>query len=142
MHLRPLYVLVAVLLYLPAPGMAQRSAPRFVTYSPMPALDPRHSAPAFRDGPRYSPTHWKEGLAAGALIGGLFGAYLSHGLCRDFEGRYADCFAAALGGAVVLAVPTGLIGALIGGAFPKRPPQSAAAGSGPSEQPSGALRSP
>jgi hypothetical protein len=80
---------------------------------------------------RYSATHWKEGLLVGAAIGALLGAYLGQGLCHDSETRHGrSCIPSAVGGAVVLAVPTSVVGALVGGSFSKRSPPDSALGIG------------
>jgi hypothetical protein len=65
------------------------------------------------------PTYWKEGMLIGGIAGAAGGAYLGYGLCHDSETPDANCalssVVGALGGALLLAIPS----ALIGGQFPK-----------------------
>jgi hypothetical protein len=63
------------------------------------------------------PTHWKKGALIGGVVTGLGLALLVDGFCRDSD---TDC----QGGAVPMALLAGgvfggLVGALIGGQFPK-----------------------
>lgn len=60
--------------------------------------------------------HWREGAIAGAILGGVGGAWFAAGFCDN--GR--PCFGRTVAGGFVGAA-TGLgVGALVGGLFPKR----------------------
>ncbi len=68
----------------------------------------------------YRSSHWKEGLATGAALGGVIGGLGTYAFCRemgDSPGEHCG-FTALMGGAMSAAVGGGL-GALIGGLFPK-----------------------
>jgi hypothetical protein len=114
-------LLVAVLLALPAPARAQELTPLLPRVRlPVPAETPYPFSASLPDSVKRSrPTHWKQGLVAGAAAGALFGALLGHELCRNSDSAHDGCLATTLGGAAVLAVPTAVLGALIGGAFPR-----------------------
>jgi peptidoglycan/LPS O-acetylase OafA/YrhL len=120
--LRAAVVLAAVSSALPTTAHAQQSV------QPLARLELRIPAAAAGRVPallsdsvrRARPTHWVEGLVAGAAVGALFGAYLGNGLCQDSDTSHGSCLPSALGGAIVLAVPTAVLGGLAGGAFPKR----------------------
>lgn len=69
---------------------------------------------------RAQPTQWKRGLIIGGVIGtvGLGGfAYL---LCEELDESGDSCFGTGLAGAALGAFTGGIIGALIGGQFPKK----------------------
>lgn len=66
------------------------------------------------------PTQWKRGLIIGGVIGivGLGGfVYL---LCKELNESGDSCVGTGLGGAALGAFTGGIIGALIGGQFPKK----------------------
>lgn len=65
------------------------------------------------------PTHWKKGLVIGAAIGVLVGGVFGNTMCHVSE-VIESCTPLTVGGALVTGALTGTIGALIGGAFPKR----------------------
>lgn len=67
----------------------------------------------------YPRTHWKEGGVVGAIVLGLAGAFLIHGLCSDSDTGEEHCGTRAVGGAALGAGVGFTIGALIGGQFPK-----------------------
>ncbi|NNG17544.1 MAG: hypothetical protein HKM89_13795 [Gemmatimonadales bacterium] len=67
-------------------------------------------------------SHWQEGLVLGAMLGGVFGGLMGHGLCK-FDESQRSCGGTAIKGALLLAAPGGGLGALIGGLFPKPPPE-------------------
>jgi hypothetical protein len=64
------------------------------------------------------PTHWKEGGLVGALVLGAFGAWFGNEICRNDEVSN-DCTGLVLGGVLGGGGVGFLIGALIGGQFPK-----------------------
>ena len=66
------------------------------------------------------PTHWKEGGLVGALAVGAFGVWLGNEICRNSD-TASGCTGLALSGALGGGVLGFLIGALIGGQFPKQP---------------------
>lgn len=70
-----------------------------------------------------SPTHWKEGGIVGAVILGAFGIWFGNEICQETEaGNDGGCAARAVVGGAIGGGGLGfLIGALIGGQFPKRP---------------------
>ena len=65
------------------------------------------------------PTYWKEGAAAGGLVGAVGGALLGWAVCGMSDEVGKNCtgttILGSVGGAVLLAIP----GALIGGQFSK-----------------------
>jgi hypothetical protein len=66
-------------------------------------------------------THWVEGGIIGALLLGGGGAYVAHGFCSDPDSSGSDsCTMAGVGGALVGGLTGFGVGALIGGAFPKK----------------------
>jgi hypothetical protein len=65
------------------------------------------------------PTHWKKGLVIGAAIGVLVGGVFGNTMCHVSD-VIESCTPLTVGGALVTGALTGTIGALIGGAFPKR----------------------
>ncbi|HEX6616384.1 MAG TPA: hypothetical protein VF046_08775 [Gemmatimonadales bacterium] len=70
---------------------------------------------------RSRPTHWKRGLLIGGGLGAAGFGLLGYGLCHDLDESHSSCLGPTLGIGVVGAVIGGVTGALIGGAFPKRP---------------------
>ena len=85
--------------------------------SPAPARQPLIARP---DTLRHiQPTHWKKGLAIGATIGVLVGGVLVNAVCQTSD-VIDSCTGPTVGGALLMGAVTGTIGALIGGAFPKR----------------------
>ncbi len=72
------------------------------------------------------PTHWKEGGIVGAVLLGAFGIWFGHELCQETDaGQEKGCTAKAVAGGLLGGGGIGfLIGALIGGQFPKHPPGS------------------
>jgi hypothetical protein len=73
------------------------------------------------------PTHWKEGGVVGAVLLGAFGIWFGNELCQKTEaGQDNGCTAKAVAGGLIGGGGLGfLIGALIGGQFPKHPPGQA-----------------
>ena len=69
--------------------------------------------------PHIQPTHWKKGLVIGAAIGGVVGGVFSNAVCQTSD-VIDSCTGLTVGGALLMGALTGTIGALIGGAFPKR----------------------
>jgi hypothetical protein len=101
---------------------AQRLAPAVLTSTTIAGS----AAPSRIPVPAAAPSHWLEGAVIGALITGALGASLAGGLCGDADsgGSGQNCSLRALGGFVIGAVPGFTIGGIIGGAFPKAPPDS------------------
>lgn len=106
---------------LPRPAVAQ--GPRLTTSwmqageSPAP---PRHLPIVSPDTVRHiQPTYWKKGLVIGAAIGVLVGGAFGNTMCHVSE-VIESCTPLTVGGALVTGALAGTIGALIGGAFPKR----------------------
>ena len=123
-HLLPAFItaaVAAVLLALPAPARAQALVPLLPRAQMVAPAEQFLPAPGSLPDSvtRSRPTHWKEGLVAGAAAGALFGALLGHELCRNSDSAHDGCLGTTLGAAVVLAVPTAVLGALVGGSFPK-----------------------
>jgi hypothetical protein len=81
--------------------------------------------PAIRDTTdttvRSRPSHWKRGLLIGGALGAAGFGLLGYGLCHDLDESHSSCLGPTLGVGMVGAVIGGVTGALIGGAFPKRP---------------------
>jgi hypothetical protein len=77
------------------------------------------------------PTHWKEGGIVGAVALGAFGVWFGNEICQKTDaGSEEGCTArSVVGGAIVGGGLGFLIGALIGGQFPKH------SSSGPAEPP-------
>ena len=106
---------------LPSPAVAQGpllAEPWAQSWqSPAP---PRQSLIARPDTLRHiQPTHWKKGLVIGATIGALVGGVFVNALCQTSD-VIDSCTGPTVGGALLMGALTGTIGALIGGAFPKR----------------------
>jgi hypothetical protein len=68
---------------------------------------------------RIRPTHWKEGAVIGGLALAAGFAVLFAGVCSAGAEVDTDCSGAPVTGALVGVIPGGIIGALIGGQFPK-----------------------
>ena len=64
------------------------------------------------------PTHWKEGALVGGLVGAVGGILLGRFVCGLDESN-RSCAGYTVGGAVGGAALLAIIGALIGGQFPK-----------------------
>jgi len=77
---------------------------------------------------KISPTHWKEGGIVGAVVLGAFGIWFGNEICKETEaGNEEGCTARAVVGGAIGGGGLGfLIGALIGGQFPKHPPSAPA----------------
>jgi hypothetical protein len=119
---RQFAILTAALFLSPGSGWAQVAPPPFAIHNDSRERNPVATLGFVPDSARrYPPTHWKRGLLVGAALGAAFGAYLGYGLCHDSDTRHGSCIPSAVGGAVVLALPTSVIGGLIGSLFPKRP---------------------
>jgi hypothetical protein len=71
------------------------------------------------------PTHWKEGGLVGALVVGVLGAWFGSEICKVAEDGDSGCAGLIVGGALGGAGTGFLIGALIGGQFPKHPEKAA-----------------
>jgi hypothetical protein len=67
----------------------------------------------------HPPTHWVEGGIIGAAALGILGAALTGGLCA-YSDTNRRCTGATIGGGVMGAGVGFVLGALIGGSFPKR----------------------
>jgi hypothetical protein len=66
------------------------------------------------------PTYWKEGGLVGGVASGVFFAWLIHGLCTYYdESRNPNCGLKLVGGAVFGGGLGFVLGALVGGQFPK-----------------------
>jgi hypothetical protein len=65
------------------------------------------------------PTHWKEGGLVGALVLGAFGLWFGNEICRNVDDASVSCTGAMIGGGLGGGGIGFLIGALIGGQFPK-----------------------
>jgi hypothetical protein len=71
------------------------------------------------------PTHWKEGGLVGALLVGALGAWFGNEICRNDEVE-DDCTGLILRGGVGGGAAGFLLGALVGGQFPKHVEQQSA----------------
>ena len=67
------------------------------------------------------PTHWRQGGLVGALLLGGVGAWFANEFCRNFDESGNGCGGFAIRGALGGGITGFLIGALIGGQFPKHP---------------------
>ena len=96
-------------------------APTGVNHGPlrMPSL----ADTAARD---IEPTYWREGGLVGAVSIGAFMGYLVHGLCQDSDTTRGSCADELLRGALFGGLVGFGMGALVGGQFPKPPPQVSA----------------
>jgi hypothetical protein len=132
MCLGPRPALVTAALLLISGASCAQELPRTLAHADLPVVTTPGAGWVLPDSVRrYPATHWKEGLLVGAAVGALFGAYLGQGLCHDSETRHGrSCIPSAVSGAVVLAVPTSVVGALVGGSFFKRSPPDSALGIG------------
>ena len=118
----PLVLLTLTFLACPAAAaFAQGPAP-IVPALPSwaPSALPLRSASVVRDTlPHSHPTHWQAGLAFGASLGALLGGAFASALCNASEIQ-SGCTGPTVGGALLTATALGMIGAMIGGAVPKR----------------------
>ena len=113
------FVILGLLAGSAQPVMAQARAVGFRPFTGAESKPPRYPLWSLPDSVRRPPpTQWRAGLLVGAALGGIVGGYLGHGLCKDSETSHGSCSGSLLSGALVLAVPAGRVGALIGGAFP------------------------
>jgi hypothetical protein len=67
------------------------------------------------------PTHWREGGMVGSLLLGAFGVWFGNEICRYVEDGGNGCAGFMIRGALGGGITGFLIGALIGGQFPKHP---------------------
>jgi hypothetical protein len=67
------------------------------------------------------PTHWREGGMVGSLLVGAFGVWFGNEICRYVEDGGNGCAGFMIRGALGGGITGFLIGALIGGQFPKHP---------------------
>ena len=128
MSLRP-FGLLLVLLGTPTFASAQGAAAPLRGPAASAVFAPRVSGPLHNrslispDTARtgIGPTHWKEGALIGGLAGAVGGGLLGTAVCGQSDEVGNSCTGttvlAALGGALLMAIP----GALIGGQFPKGP---------------------
>jgi hypothetical protein len=65
------------------------------------------------------PTHWKEGGAIGAVAVGALGALFGSGICQLSDNSSDGCIGLEVRGALGGGILGFLIGAFIGGQFPK-----------------------
>jgi len=76
----------------------------------------------------YRSSHWKEGLATGAALGGVVGGLGMYAFCDGMRDNPAEgCGFTALMGGAMGALVGGGVGALIGGLFPKEATEDDAA---------------
>ena len=109
------------------PQLSRLSTSSIYQNKPVGRMSPALLASEFRDTlPRQiRPTHWKEGGLVGALVVGAFGAWFGNEICRNDEVA-GDCTGLILGGVVGGGGVGFLIGALIGGQFPKHAAEGSA----------------
>jgi hypothetical protein len=69
---------------------------------------------------RIRPTQWKKGALIGGLAGGAAVALLSAVVCSAGAESETDCSGAPIAGFAVGVLPGAILGALIGGQFPKQ----------------------
>jgi hypothetical protein len=69
---------------------------------------------------RIRPTQWKMGALIGGLAGGAAVALLSAIVCSAGAESETDCSGAPIAGFAVGVLPGAILGALIGGQFPKQ----------------------
>ncbi len=112
--LAPRSMLVAALLFLARPALAQRvdsrwSAPPLPTWLSAPtALERSYRAVSAADSSRIAPTYWLEGAGVGTLAGAVAGFVPAVGGLGGLPGA-------------ILIAPVGFgVGALIGGLIPKK----------------------
>jgi hypothetical protein len=77
------------------------------------------TAPADTVTRQIQPTHWKEGGVIGAVTVGAFGALLGSGICQLSENISHGCTGTVLGAALGGGLLGFVVGAFIGGQFPK-----------------------
>lgn len=109
-------------LWAQGPAVASPPLPYEIVWSEpgIPEMFQVQEIPAVATQREYRSSHWKEGLATGAALGGVIGGIGMYAFCRemgDSPGEHCG-FKALMGGAMA-AVVGGGIGALIGGLFPK-----------------------
>jgi hypothetical protein len=111
--------------------LSQQSPSPFYAERPITPLSHRlhGEQPSDTVPPQIKPTHWKEGGIAGAVLLGAFSIWFFNELCQNTDaGADSGCSAKAVLGGVVAGGGVGfLIGALIGGQFPKHPQTTPAA---------------
>jgi hypothetical protein len=117
----PVVIALTFMAWPAAATLAQGPAPTSPALpSWAPAASPLLPGPVALDTVRRShPTHWKVGFTIGAALGALLGGAFANALCNGSDVR-SGCTAPTVGGALLTATAVGTIGALIGGAFPKR----------------------
>jgi hypothetical protein len=121
--------LISILVYVCCVSTAAAQQPRAWIRPPAPsALFTAQPAPPRRamaadttNAPAVRPTHWQKGLLIGGVIGGLGLGALVYSLCEGLRETQESCVGPGLGGVAVGGVIGGITGALIGGAFPKKP---------------------
>jgi hypothetical protein len=69
---------------------------------------------------RIRPTQWRKGALIGGLAGGAAVALLTAVVCSAGSESETDCSGAPIAGFAVGVVPGAILGALIGGQFPKQ----------------------
>jgi len=84
---------------------------------------PRHAISVDSVRRHIRPTHWKEGALVGGIVTGLGVALLINGLCSSDSG--GNCGNAVVVGLMGGGAVGGIVGALIGGQFPKAEESSA-----------------
>jgi hypothetical protein len=72
---------------------------------------------------RIPSTYWREGALIGGGGLGAFAAYLFYGLCAQSDTASANCTTSLLGGILVGGGVGAVLGALVGGQFPKGEPR-------------------
>ena len=114
------------------PALNRLSTSSLYTNRPTTPLSPRSlTAEAPDTVPKQiRPTHWKEGGIVGAVALGAFGSWFGHEICQNVEDPNITCTGAMIGGGLGGGGIGFLIGALIGGQFPKKSSSDVEAGAG------------